>query len=184
MFCFELYYLFIQLFVVCIFLVQDTMPGASNLSWFKFLHSQLKKFYMCSFIFPNILYILGQSFPDGTAYTANPSKYYKTKPTTSGYSGGKLCEILLTNTTKSCYSISKFDHVIVCWQVQGSGYSAGKLDHVIFYCQIQQSHVIQQVSSIMWYVFEKYSKVMLLNRLAQSCNILLSNSTVRLFGQF
>ena len=69
---------------------------------------------MCSFIFPNILYILGQSFPDGTAYTANPSKYYKTKATTSGYSGGKLCEILLTNTTKSCYSISKFDHVIVC----------------------------------------------------------------------
>ena len=38
-------------------------------------------------------YILGQSFPDGTAYIANPSKYYgTTQAPSTGISTGKSCD--------------------------------------------------------------------------------------------
>ncbi|XP_071140792.1 uncharacterized protein [Mytilus edulis] len=36
-----------------------------------------------------------QSFPDGTAYTPNPSKYYNTKPTKSGYTGGSMAGLAI-----------------------------------------------------------------------------------------
>ena len=62
------------------------------------------------------LILVGQSFPDGTAYIANPSKYYSPKPTKSGYSGGKFTKIQNNLSADNPNSVAQIQMACTPWR--------------------------------------------------------------------